>query len=1289
MTKNISAYILSLVVLLALFLYGCGSHDGSVRVNPMGDRNITSREGVIDGQGRLQTLTFSSGAKIEALEENTLTPGIKVAVTEESLASSSVNRGYFNNYTPTYIYIYRITAFETQTNPASSKAYVTTTEKPFKITLPSIQASQGLNFIGIKESDSDPWRYFSLSDDSEILVNLAGVRLAGANTKDYSVSLFRLGIQVAFLCFDDNEKSKLPECIVTSLIASSTPSIAVKNGKYCEDLKIRGILNGRNLDSINPTDLRARITYRSSQAYEADIKVNGVNVMQKNKADKTVPGSSYYHTFEVESITGYNLSGSNGDFSFILNLNGVETSSFPTAFLIEFYNKITNDKIFPYIYSEFYSIQEAEPEPEPDVKTEEYTIDYFLDGGSVAVDNPKGYNTASETFVLTNPTKAGYEFIGWGGTGLSGNNNLTVSIEQGSTGNKEFKAYYSPIVYNISYQLDGGQTTNDNPTIYDVTSDTIILNNPTKDGLSFVGWTGSNGNTPQTTVIIEQGSTGNKTYVANYTSANYVITYNLDGGTVTPPNPTGYNTASETFILTNPTKNGYEFLGWGGTGLSGNNNLNVSIGQGSAEDKEFTAYYSPIVYSISYQLDGGHTTSDNPTSYDVTSATIKLNNPTREGYTFTGWTGNGIATPDTFAIIEKGSYGNKSFTANWSVNSYNVMLVKGTGIATVTGDGPHQFGSTVTASYTLIDGYEFDSWAGNYTESTFVMPANDVMMQANAKLKTYSIECELDGGNTAVPNQTSYNTSYADITLINPTKNGYDFIGWTGSNGDIPEEIVTILHGSCGNKSYTANYAPTNYHITYHLDGGQTTVDNPEVYDITSTTITLNNPTKDDVVFIGWTGSNGDMPQTEVTIETGSTGDKEFTANYMAAQYIISYYLSGGTNAPENPYGYNFASETFTLSAPSKFGYAFVGWTGSNGDVPELTVSITQGSSENKVFMANWSPIGNIITYNLNNGINHPANPHGYNVASETFSLYEPTRAGYAFVGWTEGVATFPQMIVEIPQGSTDDKTFTAHWVECITFTLPGGVPIIMHKCPAGNFTMGSPDEELGREHDDNSTRESPQHQVTITQDYYMGKFEVTQEQYMAVMETNPASFSEYADSNSRPVERVTWSDANAFCASLTNYLSAQLPVGMEFRLPTEAQWEYACRAGTTSSLNNGTNITVSSGNCSNLNLLAWYASISGSQTHAVGQKQPNAWGLYDMHGNVWEWCKDRYDKNYYQTCGNCSDPENSSSGSHRVLRGGAWGGYPRGCRSANRGNNDPSSSAFNIGFRAALVSAP
>ena len=1116
---------------------------------------------------------------------------------------------------------------------------------------------------------------------------MAGVRLAKNSPDDCTFELFRLGSQLAVAAFDS---SKLPECIVTSITSSSTPSIQVKDGKYLEDLRIKGIFKGTKLNSINPTDLRARITYRNNQSDEAMLKVNSANTVQTNKADKTVPGSTYVHSFDVDSISGHNLNGSNGEYSFVLNLDGVDKQSFPTSFLIEFYNKVDSEKILPYYYAEFFTFEthekQDEPEPQPQ-PTGAYSITYNLDGGTVTPANPTGYNTASETITLNEPTKEGYTFIGW--TGSNGDvPQIDASVEQGSTGDKMFTANYELITYTIAYELDGGQTAANNPTSYDVTSSTIILNNPTKTDYRFTGWSGSNGDTPQTTLIIEKGSTGNKTYNANYTTSSYVISYNLDGGTVTPLNPTGYDPASESFILNEPTKEGYTFIGW--TGSNGNvPQKDLAIVKGSVGDKEFTANYTPISYSIAYQLSGGQPTVENPFNYDITSATIKLNNPTREGYTFTGWTSAGMATSELFAIIEKGSYGNKTFTANWSINSYKLTLNKGTGIAGVTGDGMHQYGSTVIASCTMVDGYEFDYWTGNNTEPTFVMPADDVVMQANAKLKTYSITCNLNGGDVAAPNRTSYNLTSENITLVNPAKTGFTFDGWTGSNGNAPQTEVTISTGSTGNKTYNANYSVINYSIQYLTNGGNVT-GNPESYDITSEDIVLINPTKDEFRFVGWTGSCGDEPQMTVTIEQGSTGDKVFSANYVQAANIITYNLNGGTNHPYNPHGFNPASATFTLYPPSKLGYAFTGWTGSNGDVPQMAVTIESGSTGDRTYIANFEEVPYTISYLMNGGTNNPLNPTGYAVYTPTFTLYEPTRQGYAFTGWTEGAATFPMILTEVPTGSTDDKVFTAHWIEWETFYLPGGVPLVMHKIPHGTFMMGSPDDELGRDTEDYAIRESPQHQVTISNDFYIGKFEVTQEQYEAVMGTNPSKYKAYADSVSRPVERVTWSNAVAFCASLTTYLSSSIPAGYQFNLPTEAQWEYACRAGTESSLNNNTNITVSAGKCDNLSVVAWYLSISSNQTHPVGQKQPNAWGLYDMHGNVWEWCLDRYDQTYYQDClVSCVNPTGPDTGSSRVLRGGSWNNYPRKARSAHRGSNPPSAVYGDFGFRVVLVQNP
>ena len=298
-----------------------------------------------------------------------------------------------------------------------------------------------------------------------------------------------------------------------------------------------------------------------------------------------------------------------------------------------------------------------------------------------------------------------------------------------------------------------------------------------------------------------------------------------------------------------------------------------------------------VTYTISYNLDGGSVSKANPTKYDSASATITLNNPTKDGFNFTGWTGSNGNTPQTTVTIPKGSSGNKTFTANWTTISNTV----------------------------------------------------------------FSISYNLDGGTLAKTNPAQYDAASATITLNNPTKDGFNFTGWTGSNGNTPQTTVTIPKGSSGNKTFTANWTPISYSITYNLDGEILAKANPGNYDITSATITLNNPTKDGFNFTGWSGSNGNTPQTSVTIPKGSSGNKTFTANWTPISYSITYNLDGGTLTEANPANYDITSDTITLNNPTKDGYNFKGWTGSNGDTPQTSVKIQKGSTGNKTYTANWT----------------------------------------------------------------------------------------------------------------------------------------------------------------------------------------------------------------------------------------------------------------------------------------------------------------------------------------------
>jgi formylglycine-generating enzyme required for sulfatase activity len=240
---------------------------------------------------------------------------------------------------------------------------------------------------------------------------------------------------------------------------------------------------------------------------------------------------------------------------------------------------------------------------------------------------------------------------------------------------------------------------------------------------------------------------------------------------------------------------------------------------------------------------------------------------------------------------------------------------------------------------------------------------------------------------------------------------------------------------------------------------------------------------------------------------------------------------------------------------------------------------------------------------------------------------------------------------------------------------ITSSIGMVLVHIPAGTFTMGSPRSESGRYDDEQ------QHEVKITRAFYMGACTVTQAEYEKVTGESPSHFSPSGggkakvrgeDTSNFPVESVSWEDAKRFCDKLSA-LPREKAERRTYRLPTEAEWEYACRAGTTSRYHFGSSLSSS------------HANISLGLTCRVGRYKPNAWGLYDMHGNVWQWCADWYDADYYRKSPK-EDPAGPDRGEARVLRGGSWDDYARDLRAAVRGRNAPDYRKDIIGFRVVCV---
>jgi formylglycine-generating enzyme required for sulfatase activity len=284
-------------------------------------------------------------------------------------------------------------------------------------------------------------------------------------------------------------------------------------------------------------------------------------------------------------------------------------------------------------------------------------------------------------------------------------------------------------------------------------------------------------------------------------------------------------------------------------------------------------------------------------------------------------------------------------------------------------------------------------------------------------------------------------------------------------------------------------------------------------------------------------------------------------------------------------------------------------------------------------------------------------------------------------------------VLAQGPDGQTAQTTLvvtvTRPLKREIAVDMGNGVKLEMVLIPAGKFLMGSPESEgveiadatggpflTGPLWPDNNASngtsdEKPQHWVRITKPFYLGRYLVTQEQWENVMGNNPSDFK----GPKNPVEQMSFEDCRLFVEKLNGKVG-----GGKFSLPTEAQWEYACRAGSTTRYCFGEKE-------SRPGEYAWYDENSGNKTHPVGEKKPNAWGLYDMHGNVWEWCQDWYDGGYYANSPT-DDPTGPSAGSGRVLRGGGWASLAGFCRSADRSWISPGNHYHDLGFRIARVPA-
>lgn len=647
-----------------------------------------------------------------------------------------------------------------------------------------------------------------------------------------------------------------------------------------------------------------------------------------------------------------------------------------------------------------------------------YTVTMDTAGGDPI--RPIQYTVESEAFQLPTPVRTGYIFLGWTGEGIT-EPQKTMEIPQGSTGNRTYTANWQVIEYTVTLDVSGGDPLD--PITYTVETP-VILPTPTSTGYTFLGWTGEGETTPQPTVVLPKGTTGDKAYTANWKVITYTIALGANGGEDLAA--ISYTIESDPIKLPTPERKGYEFMGWIGDGIDGAQ-PEVIIPTGSTGDRTYIALWRVIAYFIELRQSSGNWMQNIP--YTVEEE-VKLPIPTREGYEFIGWVGEDIIDAQINVTIPRGSTGFRLYAAHWALENYTITL------DTSGGNALDNIRYTVKSDPIILptptrNGYEFSGWTGEgitTPQTEVIIPTGSTgnrTYTANWKVIEYTITLDTNGGPAVSPIKYTVEDSF---TLPYLLRTGYEFVGWTlDGSGMIPAMPLIIYHGTTGDLRYKAEWRLAEYTITMDLNGGSG--QEKMVYTMTDEEFELQTPTRNGYEFVGWTGERITTPQTSVKIPKGSTGNKAYTANWKVIRYTITLVTNGGAVIASIRYT---VEDSVTLPIPpDRPGYEFSGWTlDGSGQFPSTPMIIPKGSTGDRIYKAEWRVATYTITYvshgKAYNWVQYTINNQVYfGTPEEDPSYYLP---GYTFVGWKiDGVEGTPRSYM-LPKGSYGNRTATMLW---------------------------------------------------------------------------------------------------------------------------------------------------------------------------------------------------------------------------------------------------------------------
>lgn len=569
-----------------------------------------------------------------------------------------------------------------------------------------------------------------------------------------------------------------------------------------------------------------------------------------------------------------------------------------------------------------------------------YSVTYHLFGGMQNVANPAEFTVEDKDISLSDPEKANYDFCGWYSDDAFTNKVDKIVTADGKS--VELFAKWRATEFVIEFV--GADV---EKIVYTVESEDFALPCGYRLGYTFIAWFEDQECVGNTISTIKQGSFGNLKLYAKFTANEYRISYDLQGGVNSISNPTKYTIEDQNIVLSAPSRAHYVFGGWTEGGKA-TNTIDVS----RLCDISLVATWTAEKYGINYNLNGGSCEDTLVTEYTVESANIALPNLTKKGYAFDGWYDNAAFDGERVNNIPRGSYGNISLYAKFSVVEYAISYDLQGGVNSVSNPTKYTIeNQNIVLSAPSRECYAFDGWFenGSKVESVEVARCENVKLIAKWTAIEYTITYDLDGGVCQAKLPAKYSIESEDVILPIPSKDGCKFDGWY--IGD--KRIEKIEKGSHGDVTIFAKWRGATYAVQYVCDGNH---DNPTELAVDEEYI-LKDAEKTGYSFEGWHSDESLQTRVYTVISSGET--VTLYAKFAPVTYTLTYDYSGGEGV-ENPSTYTVESEDIILNAASKIGFEFVGWF-----VGEEKIDIIKkGSVGDMTLVAKWQEISPFVVEN-------------------------------------------------------------------------------------------------------------------------------------------------------------------------------------------------------------------------------------------------------------------------------------------------------------------------------------